>query len=564
MLTFVQPKAASSYLIDAYYQSVHSSFPIFDRAAFITSQRTKSSKGKVTSLQYWYATVNLVSAIGARFVALVQSTNELPEGCLPDLTYFSKAWAICRDRLFLSGVSVECVQVAGLMSLYLLCVNQVERYHLSVPAPGEGFADISRSWRFSGMAIRTAVALNLHMRNKSSTVAETCSQGKLWWAVYGLDCTIARMMGRASAFDHRICTVPLSTLPDNHRQSRSADVEEPWRQPVGAEAIELPSSVAHPSSLSIADDQAYFCCYKLLNTLGQEAISEIYKPIQRVHVQGRLLETIEHFNQRLDKWRLGLPGIFEFRTGHDDHEVLQRRLCLGAAFYSIRIIINRPCLCIRDSTVPKIARAVCKIGSNCVQAAKNMLKLFTLQPADAPYLCVPFWSFEHYLLQSITVITTEVLRPEFIVRQDEDDGLPLCKQAVQWLQNMAGRNQVAAFGLVKANEMLRRAALRTGAYVDDMPVADSSNDLELDQPVEGCRRRETASGSSIHGLREIMPPQVYAMFDDLQTLDSFGDGSIPLPHVLPTSTVAEMRASSVPGWTEATVECAGLRSFNER
>lgn len=130
MLTLIQSQAASNHLLTAYYQSVHSTFPIFDKTTFFASQRAKSSHSKAAKLQCWHAALNLVFAIGAKFSALTHSGCEQPDGCLPDQVYFSIAWAACRDRLLLSGPSTECVQVAGLMSLYLLCVNQIERYYL--------------------------------------------------------------------------------------------------------------------------------------------------------------------------------------------------------------------------------------------------------------------------------------------------------------------------------------------------------------------------------------------------------------------------------------------------
>lgn len=412
------------------------------------------------------------------------------------------------------------------------------------------------------MAIRTAVTLDLHMRSNqtSPTAADTCAQGRLWWAIYSLDCTVARMIGRTSAFDHRICTVPLPTLLDNSRPSRSSKVEEERRkrQQAGPEAIGIiANTMQHAVSNlgSAVDNQAYFCCHKLLNTLGQEAIAEIYKPIQQVHLHGRLLETIETFNQRLDKWRLGLPGIFEFQASHEDHQVLQKRLCLGAAFYSTRIIINRPCLCIRELSpvTSRNAGTVRKIASTCVQAAKNMLKLFSLQPVDeSPYLCVPFWSFEHYLVQSISVITIELLRPEYVPRQN-DEGLPLCKEAVLWLHKVARRNQVASRALIPADEMLRQAALRIGAYIDNTPMTVSSKDPELEPAVEESGQQGDAAtdgkfrSSDLHG---IMPPQMYAMFDDFQALDAF-EGSIPLGRGGQTTTAAENGVLYAPGvWAD--------------
>ena len=121
----------ANHLFDAYMERVHSSFPFVGRLN-LTSQFRKLISGTAQRPpEKWLAILNLIFAIGAKYSHLINAEWKGDER--DHLIYFTRArlLAVSSETIF-RHPDLQMIQVLSLMSLYLLCNSQVNRY---VPSP---------------------------------------------------------------------------------------------------------------------------------------------------------------------------------------------------------------------------------------------------------------------------------------------------------------------------------------------------------------------------------------------------------------------------------------------
>ena len=62
-----------------------------------------------------------------------------------------------------------------------------------------------------GIAIRSSIALGLHLRNEAKKMSNTSKEirYRVWWALYGLERHLGVVTGRPSSIDDNQCSTPL-------------------------------------------------------------------------------------------------------------------------------------------------------------------------------------------------------------------------------------------------------------------------------------------------------------------------------------------------------------------
>lgn len=114
----------ANHLFDTYLSRVHPTFPIIGKSTF-TTQFRRFMAGQMPG-EKWLAVLNLIFAISARYSHLVRA--EWRGDDRDHLVYFSRArlLSLNGDTIF-QHADLQQIQVTGLMALYLLCTNQVNR-----------------------------------------------------------------------------------------------------------------------------------------------------------------------------------------------------------------------------------------------------------------------------------------------------------------------------------------------------------------------------------------------------------------------------------------------------
>ena len=120
----VPPPATVDKLLNVYMDTVHPTFPIINKTAF-TEQYHQYARGEDVRPK-WLAILNLIFAIGAKHSHLVQADWR---GDVNDhLVYFTRARLLGFDGDSILGhADLQKVQITGLMTFYLMAINQINR-----------------------------------------------------------------------------------------------------------------------------------------------------------------------------------------------------------------------------------------------------------------------------------------------------------------------------------------------------------------------------------------------------------------------------------------------------
>ncbi|KAJ6081440.1 hypothetical protein N7499_006314 [Penicillium canescens] len=223
--------------------------------------------------------------------------------------------------------SLQQVQIESLISLYLLSLGH-----------------INRAWRMCSIAMRSAVAIGVHLRTENAAISSISKETRyrLWWALYSLDVQLCLMTGRPLNMDLRYCTTPLpvpyheedfldgrvaqiianedirkalvsfliprAAKPDSGDQQRfarslpSAVMEGGENDP---DASSVPESIKPNTSL-------YFLCRVGLACIGRTAMDEIHSSSTALLSWDEVENSITRNNASADGWLAQLPSYYNF------------------------------------------------------------------------------------------------------------------------------------------------------------------------------------------------------------------------------------------------------------
>lgn len=123
----VPPQATANMLFQSYLETVHPAFPILGTNTFISQyQAFQLSQNKSKINHNWLAILNLIFAIGAKYSHLIQAEWSGDE--IDHLVYFTRARILgFNSDAILGHAELQKVQITGLMSFYLMALNQINR-----------------------------------------------------------------------------------------------------------------------------------------------------------------------------------------------------------------------------------------------------------------------------------------------------------------------------------------------------------------------------------------------------------------------------------------------------
>ena len=123
----VPPQATADKLFKSYLDTVHPAFPIIGKQTFSDQYKAFSaSANKMKINQSWLAILNLIFAIGAKYSHLIQA--EWRGDPRDHLIYFTRARILGFNGDHILGhAGLQRVQITGLMTFYLMAINQINR-----------------------------------------------------------------------------------------------------------------------------------------------------------------------------------------------------------------------------------------------------------------------------------------------------------------------------------------------------------------------------------------------------------------------------------------------------
>ena len=121
------PRQVVEFLLQTYLDSVHPSFPIIGKMNFYNQVQNYLNDDNAMPGNNWLAILNLIFAIAAKYSHLVQSESRGDER--DHIIYFTRARLLSMDGdWILSQPELQRIQIAGLMSFYLMSISQINRY----------------------------------------------------------------------------------------------------------------------------------------------------------------------------------------------------------------------------------------------------------------------------------------------------------------------------------------------------------------------------------------------------------------------------------------------------
>ena len=391
-----------------------------------------------------------------------------------------------------------------------------------------------RAWNLSGLAIRSAQALGLHLKDVSGSINTETKDFRAynWFALLTLESMLTLMTGRPTMINSRDCSVIIpgalaeekststTRSPSESPEHRSKTENEPLTSSPGmsdsGQGVHLNK---HHTSHAAA---VYFVHHVEICELAMEAVGELYQPGIRKKKWSQIQSRIESFNRRLFEWKDGVKPPLNVASPSHDPETESCRVALRILFHSTRIIINRPCLCriwehIRDqsSSSEEMNRTLAK---NCIDSARSTLSLILHKP-DSTVLHdgTMWWMLTHHLKRAVTVLLLELAFRTEIMPADADGILAQAKGAVNWLNHVGRSSPEARRSWSNMRRLLRLTAQKFGGDTSDIMT---SSEEEAAPFHLGYQQPPLATDDN-----EATPQEQWQYYDDLNArneLDPFG------------------------------------------
>lgn len=123
----VPPQLTAKRLVDSYFQVAHNSLPFIGKVFFLSQFQLFYSDPMARPGKRWMAVLNMVFAIASRHSSLIGGPSA--SAYHEHTVYFSRAWSLSmHNAALLEPPNLQQVQIEGLVSFYLLCIGQINRW----------------------------------------------------------------------------------------------------------------------------------------------------------------------------------------------------------------------------------------------------------------------------------------------------------------------------------------------------------------------------------------------------------------------------------------------------
>ncbi|KAI3136915.1 transcriptional regulator family: Fungal Specific TF [Penicillium roqueforti] len=475
------PQPIANRLIDTYFHAVHPTFPIIGKAVFLNQYRSFYANPNVRPGRRWIIVLNLVFDIAARHCFFV---DQIQPTCDGHQTYFARAWRLNVGKVLLDHPDLQQAQVDGLAAFYLLSVGQ-----------------INRSWKLIGMASRSAVTMGLNIRSESDSITQFSKElrYRVWWALFMLDMVLCEMTGRPPGTGEIFCSTPLpvpfaeenfwdrrvaqlntdqrtrSTFPPSLISDTTATSPKEYMAPRTPERRESGKGKQEERARqtgveNLTPNSSLYLLYTVdLAHLLREAIDMLYAPRAVRQSWHEIEAAISTLNNHTDNWLSRLPVEFDFTTLDPAPQFLQQRASLAFQFYSTKLIILQPCIrrLSRQSSEAGQGTVCDQMAALCVHMAGQMLELLPENP-DLIWLygVAPWWCILHNIMQSTTILLTELFTRTHIGTAKAVDITKKINKATHWLKAMSTKDLSSRRAWLVCMDLLSRHGSNFGLAVD--------------------------------------------------------------------------------------------------
>lgn len=393
------PQAVGQFLVAVCIDHGTDSFFYFDQEQLTSDLRTfyADPLTPLRSDPNFVCLALSVFALGSQWTTLANPSNHTPAAVPgdsdPGRIFYDQARFLIVD--IMDSSSIRSVQAAFVLGVYLM------------PASA-----IGASYIYMGLALRKALALNLHREGDDGQLddREREARRRLWWAIYSLERTTTIKLNRPRTINQDIVT---AKLPQPCPQMDSAQIFD-----------NVQHQVANATLVMILD--------QLSETHGHSAP--------------------QNFDTALKEWKRSLPASLKLESQNPESPSYRAVVHLYLNYYFAWIAIGKVSVvtvvrahlqsALRDvnQASPRVATPVEALSKSCIKAAKKMLQLFEDLTNTRKLTGFSFTDFQGCSIATIILFLAGIV--------DSDGGHNhRAIFGLECLRRMTGGNQTAKMGV---------------------------------------------------------------------------------------------------------------------
>ena len=317
-------------------------------------------------------------------------------------------------------------------------------------------------------------------------------RSQIWYALYSLESLLAETLGRPRSI--RVIDIVIHDdkvrQKDTHMASYrefcaypgpKADPQRSWldflstyRPGPHLSVQDVPSEARRKESLVV--DQTELLAYVLHRTrlclISHRIENAIYCDLQD-QTWSDVQKTISRFEDELQEWVATLPAGVSLQREVFLEKDARSNMELAMYYYSIRMILHRPCLCPLEGKIPNESLGSrdfnTKSAGICISAAMAMIaEMPEVSTAQEACRLPPWWGLLHYLCQATAVLVLELSLDAQHVPDRVDEIFFRLKQSTSYLRCLATTSSSA----LKAWEIFSDLLLKVSDRFADTDVSD--------------------------------------------------------------------------------------------
>lgn len=327
-----------------------------------------------TSDQYTVTEMGLLYAAIAAAMILMEQQGQ--DQCpIQAHKHYLSAKMLVVDTFLVRPADLESVQALCMLSLYFLHIE-----------------DEDASYKMTGMAIRAAFEIGLHLRSREQgqTPLAVETRRRTWWCLYLLDRRTSITLGRPIGIRDSDSDVDFPTpLDDHHRFPQQLDV------PIRLEASRIPYLMSYTHFAAICGniyDKVY-------------GVRAAFPPDERVIID---------LDSQLEQWRYALPPFLRFnqdKLGRAPKWLSKQQLFLHLRGCHVRLLLIRPFVTDAPSPDGRVAPDSFhfKMAESALRLSSEMIHTISLVKRTSDLVDHLWYPSKQYLLTAIGIIFSVVL-----------------------------------------------------------------------------------------------------------------------------------------------------------
>lgn len=456
---YVDPEL-EEHLIKLYFcwedPSIH-----FVREDVFYRERRNCKAGIGTSKFYSEVLVNAMCAVGASLTS--RHCVELPE---PLVEFFSSRARALLD-VELDSPTLSTVQSLGILS----GVESIRTLD-------------ARGWLYSGMAVRLATDLGLHLDNQIYVDAgildpeEATLRRVVFWGAFIHERMWSLYLGRPSSLDEKTITTPPYTATSDKPKYWTPYVDE--YEDFDFPPLPDPIEELHKNNATL--------CAKMTRIRDTLYSDSVVSPIaaQQLH------DFASNMRSELLRWHSQLPECLSVDFSSVSSFYVPHVLQLHMQYHTVMILVNRPFFSASTATLPDVAFSDPMVGRPaCTESARAVSKLLQIYRR--------LYSFRRINIQAVHLIFTtslihvlnacEAIEPS--LKNSAWKDLEVCSQALTEM-GKGYKNATRALEVVNGIKMELLKATRESAKRASISAAT----VEHDHGAAKRRRQSTWDDNS--------------------------------------------------------------------